>query len=151
MSAWVETETFDLKAFRNFAENYVVDKSDISGSCMKNSKISSDSGHYQSAQTWSLLSTLFCEIYDEGSTDGYKEDTSINPMNILLPIINYYADNSNSQMCVTIYSLFHGFEKFKEHCSDRAHIWYDSYLGMVITFKQKTCYLEILYIILQHF
>lgn len=130
ISASIETETFALEAFIDFAQKSITDDSNISGSCAKNAEICSDSGQFQSAQTWWLLSTLFSNFSDKDSTDTLEKSKGLNLMNILLPILNYYAESSNSQMCVTLFSLFHGFSKFKEYCIDRIHVWYDSYLGI---------------------
>jgi hypothetical protein len=132
ISASIETETFPLKAFIDFAENSVADSSNISGSCSKNAEICSDSGLFQSAQTWRLLSTLFANISHQTPASPLENDPALNSMNILLPVLNYYAESSNSQMCVTLYSLFHGFLKFKEYCEDRVQIWYNSYIGIYI-------------------
>jgi hypothetical protein len=118
-----------LQAFIDFAEKSVADSSNISGSCTKNAEICSNSGLFQSAQTWRLLSTLFANISYQNAASPLENGPALNSMNILLPVLNYYAESSNSQMCVTLYSLFHGLLKFKEHCADRIQIWYDSYIG----------------------
>lgn len=138
-----------MQSFIVFAEKSVVDNSDISRSCAKNAEICSESGQVQSAQTWNLLSTLFCDFSPNDVDYSSEKLPSLNLMNILLPILNYYAEISNSQMCVTMYSLFHQLLQFKEFCADRVHIWYDSYLGKCSTrLMTKIYYFEIHYIIL---
>ncbi len=130
ISALIETETFPLRAFIDFAEKSVANTLDISGSCAKNAEVCHVSGLYQSAQTWRLLSTVFFSFPSKNSASFSENGSTLNAMNILLPILNYYAESSNSQMCVALYSLFNGFAKFKEYCADRVLIWYDSYIGM---------------------
>jgi len=113
-----DVDIFDAVSFKKCAQDYSFDARSLWAACQRNAAVSQALGQQRCASSWQMLQVLFAQE----EAPPFAED-------VLKPLFEYYANQGNVQMCVSMLRVLGSRFKVDEEQEKR---WTESYIGMSV-------------------